>query len=93
MWVWQWWRMPLILALRRQRQAILCEFKAGLDYSVSSRLARVIQRNPVSKTPLPKEHRNQQVCITVTTQSIMKEKCKKKWQCVTGTQDTAITQE
>jgi hypothetical protein len=41
--------MPLIQALRRQRQADLCEFKASLVYKVSSRTARVTQRKPVSK--------------------------------------------
>ena len=36
-----WWRMPpLVPALRRQRQAELCEFEAGLVYRVSSRPAR-----------------------------------------------------
>jgi hypothetical protein len=42
----QWWRTPLIPALGRQRQA---EFEASLVYRVSSRTARAIQRNPVSK--------------------------------------------
>ena len=32
--VWQWWRMPLIPAFRRLRQADLCEFKASLVYKV-----------------------------------------------------------
>jgi hypothetical protein len=41
--------MPLILALGRQRQVNLCEFKASLVYIVSSRIARAPQRNPVSK--------------------------------------------
>ena len=31
-----WWRTPLILALRKQRQADLCEFQAVLVYIVSS---------------------------------------------------------
>ena len=35
--------MPLIPALRRQRQIDLCEFKASLVYRVSSRT----ERNPV----------------------------------------------
>jgi hypothetical protein len=35
-------------ALRRQRQVGLCEFKV---YRVSSRTARVTQRDPVSKNP------------------------------------------
>lgn len=33
------WCMPLILALRKQRQAVLCEFENSLMYRVSSRLA------------------------------------------------------
>ena len=42
--------MPLIPALRRQRQVKLCEFKVNLVYRVSSRIARVVtQRNPVYK--------------------------------------------
>ena len=28
-----WWYMPLILALRRQRQVDLCKFKASLVYT------------------------------------------------------------
>jgi hypothetical protein len=44
-----WWRTPLIPALGgRDRQ--IFEFKASLVYKVSSRIARAIQRNPVSKT-------------------------------------------
>jgi hypothetical protein len=42
-----WWCTPLIPALRRQR---ISEFEASLVYKVSSRTARAIQRNPVSKT-------------------------------------------
>ena len=41
--------MPLIPALRRQRQVDLCEFEASLVYRVSSRTARATQRNPVKK--------------------------------------------
>ena len=41
--------MPLIPALRRQRQMDLCQFKASLIYRVSSRTARAIQRSPVLK--------------------------------------------
>ena len=38
--------MPLIPALRRQRQVDLCEFKARLIYRVSFKIARATQRNP-----------------------------------------------
>lgn len=34
--------MPLILALKRQRQADLCKFMASLVYIMSSRLAKAI---------------------------------------------------
>jgi hypothetical protein len=46
-----WWRTPLIPALGRQRQVDLLssEFEASLVYKVSSRTARAIQRNTVSK--------------------------------------------
>jgi hypothetical protein len=45
----QWWYMPLILALGRQKQVDLCEFKASLGYRVNSRTARATQRTPVFK--------------------------------------------
>jgi hypothetical protein len=44
--------VPLILALGRQRQA---EFETDLVYRVSSRTARAIQRNPVSKRERERE--------------------------------------
>jgi hypothetical protein len=46
--------MPLILTLRRQRQADLCEFEASLVYRASSRTGRtVVQRKPDSKQNNP----------------------------------------
>ena len=44
-----WWPMPLIPAVRRQRQADLCEFKASLVYRASSRTASKAIGNPVLK--------------------------------------------
>jgi hypothetical protein len=44
----RWWHTPLIPALRRQRQVNFW-VKASLVYRVSSKTARAIQRNPVSK--------------------------------------------
>jgi hypothetical protein len=41
--------VPLIPALKRQRQAVLCKFEVSLIYRVSSRTAWVTQRKPVSK--------------------------------------------
>lgn len=41
--------MPIISALKRQRQEDLCEFKDSLVYRSSSRLARTTQKDPVSK--------------------------------------------
>jgi hypothetical protein len=41
--------MPLIPALRRQRQVNLCEFKVSLVYRVSSRTARATQRDSALK--------------------------------------------
>jgi hypothetical protein len=43
-----WWHRPLIPALRC-RSTQISEFEASLVYRVSSRIARAIQRNPVSK--------------------------------------------
>jgi hypothetical protein len=34
----RWWCMPLILALRRQRQVDFCEFEASLVYRVLGQL-------------------------------------------------------
>jgi hypothetical protein len=42
-----WWHTPLIPALGRSRW--ISEFEDSLVYKVSSRTARAIQRNPVSK--------------------------------------------
>ena len=54
---WPRWHIPLVLALRRQRQADLCEFKASLVYRESSRTARATQRNPVSQNKTKKENK------------------------------------
>jgi hypothetical protein len=40
--------MPLISALREQRQEALCEFKVNLVYRANSRTARATHRNLVS---------------------------------------------
>jgi hypothetical protein len=47
-----WWQTPLIPALER-----ISEFKVSLVYRVSSRTARAIQRNPVSKKQTNKQKR------------------------------------
>jgi hypothetical protein len=44
-------------ALGRQKQADLCEFEASLIYRVSSRTARAIHRNPVSKKQKQKNNK------------------------------------
>jgi hypothetical protein len=44
-----WWCSSLILVLRRQRPADLCELETSLAYTVSARPSRAIQRDPVSK--------------------------------------------
>ena len=45
--------MPLIPALRRQRQVDHYEFEASLVYRVSPRTTKATQRNPVSKKQKP----------------------------------------
>jgi hypothetical protein len=45
----QWWHMPLAQHLGGRGKWI-SEFEASLVYRVSSRRARAVQRNPVSKT-------------------------------------------
>jgi hypothetical protein len=37
--------MPLIPALKRKRQANLCEFEASLVYRMRSRIARALKNN------------------------------------------------
>ena len=39
-----WWHMPLISALRRQRQEDLCEFKARVVYRESSRTDSIAEK-------------------------------------------------
>jgi hypothetical protein len=58
-----WWRTSLIPVLRKQRQVDLCEFDASLPYRVSSRTARVIQRNPVSNPYTYKKKKKDWVSI------------------------------
>ena len=56
--------MPFIPALGRQRQADLCEFRVSLLYGVSSRTAKVTQRNPVSRNQRgEKKRRSTFTCI------------------------------
>jgi hypothetical protein len=43
--------MPFIPALWKHRLVDLCEFEASLEYRVSSRTAKDMQRNSVSKIP------------------------------------------
>ena len=43
--------MPLIPALRKQRQVDLCRFEASLVYRVSSRKARMVSEKPCLKKP------------------------------------------
>ena len=50
---------PLIMALRRQKQAGLCEFEASLVYRASSRTSfKATQRNPASKNQKRKRNGN-----------------------------------
>jgi hypothetical protein len=51
----------------------ISEFKASLDYKVSSRTARVIQRNPVSKNQKPKQNKTKQ--NTHTKQKQKQKRC------------------
>jgi hypothetical protein len=52
----QWWRMPLVPALERKRQAGLCKFKASLIYRHSFRTARATQKPCLEK---PKQKQQQ----------------------------------
>lgn len=47
---WWWWYMLLMSEVGRQRQAYLCELENSVVYIESSRTARAMSRDPVSKT-------------------------------------------
>lgn len=51
----RWWCTPSVPALGRQRLVDLCEFEASLVNRASSRIARAMQRNPVSKNQKKKK--------------------------------------
>jgi hypothetical protein len=55
-----WWYTPLIPALGSRGRRI-SEFEASLVYKVSSRTARAIQRNPVSKNQKQKKTKNKKI--------------------------------
>jgi hypothetical protein len=55
--------MPLIPALGGRGRRIF-EFKASLVYRVSSRTARAVQRNPVSKNKTNKQTKNYFQAVT-----------------------------
>ena len=55
----QWWHMPLVPALRRQRQVDFWEFEASLFYRVSSRTGLKKKKKAVSykNLTMPKTRR------------------------------------
>ncbi|EGW12670.1 hypothetical protein I79_021887 [Cricetulus griseus] len=58
--------MPLIPALRRQRQADLCEFEASLVYRASARIgSKTSKRNPVSGRKTKENKKKNQETKTV----------------------------
>jgi hypothetical protein len=59
-----WWYVPLAPARGRHRQVNVCEFKAKLVYRVSSRIARVAQRDPVLKSQAKENTLKKSVTIT-----------------------------
>jgi hypothetical protein len=56
-----WWPTPLISSSHHSGGRRISEFEASLVYSVSSRIARVIQRNPVSKKQRKKKKKKRNV--------------------------------
>jgi hypothetical protein len=65
---WVWWRTPLIPALGRQRQADFWVWGQPV-YKVSSRTARAIQRNPVSKNKQTNKTKQQQKLLVLASMS------------------------
>jgi hypothetical protein len=49
------WCIPLIPALRRERQVDLCEFKASLVYKASPRTAKIYTKKPYLKKTTNKQ--------------------------------------
>ena len=65
-----WWGTPIIPALGGRGRRI-SEFEASLVYRVSSRTARAIQRNPVSKTKTKNKTKKQNHLGVVAINSCM----------------------
>jgi hypothetical protein len=61
--------MPLISALRRQKQEdfLVQDQPSSLVYKVSSRIARAIQRNPVSKKQTNKQTNKNRVALVMVS--------------------------
>ena len=65
----QWWHIPFIPALGRQRQPDLCEFKARMIYRVSSKTSRATKRNPVWNIQMEPNQPTNQITTTVINQN------------------------
>jgi predicted nuclease of restriction endonuclease-like (RecB) superfamily len=65
--------MPLIPALRRQRQVRLCEFQAWSTKQVTGQPRTVTQRNPVSKHKTKSKQTSKQKNNSKKQKQIIKE--------------------
>lgn len=55
-----WWYTTFVPALRKQRQADVCECEASLDYRVSTRTDRATPRNPDSNKQTNKKQKRKE---------------------------------
>ena len=61
--------MPLVPALRRQRQADIHKFEPSLLYRVNSRTARATQRTPVSNSQTNKQTNRSKMVSLIHTRN------------------------
>jgi len=68
----QWWSTPLIPALKRQREADVCEIKDSLVYRVSSRVGNATHRKTLPQKSKSKVQREMKKWFSTAQNNIFK---------------------